>query len=912
MIRKFRWIALVLAVFMIVSCTSGTPEGRGSVEFRIGGSSGSKTLLPEEIADPDYYSFTLSLRDGSELSSDNSSNKKDVRFETNDEGKYVVDGIKPGTYAVTIEGYVEDSSESGKTKISIGNEDITVKANEQITKSVDMKLISDSSFFGSARITFDWADIKDNETISSAMQGGGLMFILYYMDEDGSWKEHAKSDPSGTAATQLTFTAKDIPASSERIIKYALATSEGIVLNPALFVTAAQIYSGVTSTPSGASNGICYIKASDISEALNVYDVSWTRGDDGKSVIIKWHNQYSTLTNSSLFKTVELYYSASGVEKTKVEVTPSGETSEHTLTEMEPGKDYTISFIAVTKDGIRSSEYTYEEKVSAKILVQSVEVNTDGIPEDLHIGTQFELTATVLPEEATNKGVVWSVKDGSILTVTGNKFTATGIGKTTITATSADDSSKQGTYDITVKLAAPSNVSVSAAEESFEITWDSVTDAKSYVIQRDDGTGSYVQIGTSDTNSYSDTAIYLTKEYTYKVQAVAEDAAYSSAFSKASSPIRMEGSFIEINKPDLINDFEITFKNGSGNYVLLPSAESIKIAVDPIDGVTGYAWMIGDTIVKSYLSAENGGTFVDISRDEAAYSSIKLTLLLKTSNGLFSGSTTFAVISNVPTTVNCDVTGGRVSNYTSYDEETGTLSNPRTISLNASTNGDVTEVVYSSSNEQIASVNPDTGVVTFHDNGVYGEVTITIASAYVPSVKKDITFDVYKPTITSAKQLLGIVNEDLSKAIKNADGNHDSDWLGTSSLTWEETGYNGYTIKQGAHSISSHRGTIEINKVLSDSQISINGKLTTLTEEKGFFAAGTQNLTYVGNTNDILTIKLPYNQGDATIQYNNVNINSESQPNAYTVKFNEVCGLTSNIAANTEYNFNYNESVDLL
>ena len=372
MIRKFRWIALVLAVFMIVSCTSGTPEGRGSVEFRIGGSSGSKTLLPEEIADPDYYSFTLSLRDGSEFSSDTSSNKNDVRFETNDEGKYVVDGIKPGTYAVTIEGYVEDTSaESGETKISIANETITVKANEAISTSVDMKLISDSGFFGSARITFDWADIKDNETISSAMQGGGLMFILYYMDEDGSWKEHAKSDPSGTAATQLTFTAKDIPASSERIIKYALATSEGIVLNPALFVTAAQIYSGVTSTPSGASNGICYIKASDISEALNVYDVSWTRGDDGKSVIIKWHNQYSTLTNSSLFKTVELYYSASGVEKTKVEVTPSGETSEYTLTEMEPGKDYTISFIAVTKDGIRSSEYTYEEKVSAKILVQS-------------------------------------------------------------------------------------------------------------------------------------------------------------------------------------------------------------------------------------------------------------------------------------------------------------------------------------------------------------------------------------------------------------------------------------------------------------------------------------------------------------------------------------------------------------
>ena len=99
MIRKFRWIALVLAVFMVVSCTSGTPEGRGSVEFRIGGSSGSKTLLPEEIADPDYYSFTLSLRDGSEFSSDTSSNKKDVRFETNDEGKYVVDGIKPGTYS---------------------------------------------------------------------------------------------------------------------------------------------------------------------------------------------------------------------------------------------------------------------------------------------------------------------------------------------------------------------------------------------------------------------------------------------------------------------------------------------------------------------------------------------------------------------------------------------------------------------------------------------------------------------------------------------------------------------------------------------------------------------------------------------------------------------------------------------
>lgn len=60
------------------------------------------------------------------------------------------------------------------------------------------------------------------------------------------------------------------------------------------------------------------------------------------------------------------------------------------------------------------------------------------------------LTATVKPDNATNKAVIWSSSDEAVAVVTGGKVTPKGAGTATITATAADGSGKSASCLVTV------------------------------------------------------------------------------------------------------------------------------------------------------------------------------------------------------------------------------------------------------------------------------------------------------------------------------------------------------------------------------------------------------------------------------------------------------------------------------
>ena len=99
------------------------------------------------------------------------------------------------------------------------------------------------------------------------------------------------------------------------------------------------------------------------------------------------------------------------------------------------------------------------------ILPQSITLNNES--ESLHIGETVQLTATVLPENTTDKTVTWTSSDESIATVDENGLvTAVALGKCDITASCQGLSA---TCHITVKPVLPQSITLNSESESLHI-----------------------------------------------------------------------------------------------------------------------------------------------------------------------------------------------------------------------------------------------------------------------------------------------------------------------------------------------------------------------------------------------------------------------------------------------------------
>ena len=112
-----------------------------------------------------------------------------------------------------------------------------------------------------------------------------------------------------------------------------------------------------------------------------------------------------------------------------------------------------VTIIATATDGSDvKAECTVTVSEPEKVLVTSITINGTTT---LTVGNTITLTATVLPENATNTTVTWSSSDTSVASVdsTSGLITAHAAGTTTITATAADGSNVTGTCTVTVSAA---------------------------------------------------------------------------------------------------------------------------------------------------------------------------------------------------------------------------------------------------------------------------------------------------------------------------------------------------------------------------------------------------------------------------------------------------------------------------
>lgn len=153
--------------------------------------------------------------------------------------------------------------------------------------------------------------------------------------------------------------------------------------------------------------------------------------------------------------------------------------------------DYTLKVDGGTLTGDVTGTVIYK--------VTSVSLNKDSLT--LDVGESSTLTATITPDNASNKSINWESSNTGVATVdTSGKVTAVAQGTTTITATAADGSGKSAECSVMVNAAANVPVeSVSLDKTNLELT-EGGTETLTATITPDNATNKNVTWESSNTS----------------------------------------------------------------------------------------------------------------------------------------------------------------------------------------------------------------------------------------------------------------------------------------------------------------------------------------------------------------------------------------------------------------------------
>lgn len=234
---------------------------------------------------------------------------------------------------------------------------------------------------------------------------------------------------------------------------------------------------------------------------------------------------------------------------------------------------------------------TFEGGYTASCNITAVKSVTDVILNKtnagLKVGESISLTATVTPEDASNKNITWTSSNSSVAVVNDSgEVTAVALGTAVITAASEDGIHKADCSIIVFELPAVpgSPKALSSGYNSIKISWNSVPGASGYEIYRSSSsTGSYSKIGESKTSSYTNTGLATGTKYYYKVRA------YKTVWST-----KHYGNYSSVTSAVPVLAIPSSPKAESVDY------SSIKISWGAVPGASGY---------EIFRSASSTGTY---------------------------------------------------------------------------------------------------------------------------------------------------------------------------------------------------------------------------------------------------------------------------------------------------------------
>ena len=805
--------------------------------------------MPDDYVEPDYLRAILKSSSGTSVTS--------TDF-TMDNPTISFSNIPFASYTAIVYGY---SDEERTSIIAMGQESITVAAGETTSATIYISPVADiegEDLKGTVEIFLSFAeDMQIDEIRLVDLEGNVLATQTVTLDSSKSVTFRREVDAELNQRLYLEFYYR----------REYVGESVDEIYN---------IYSGQ----------VAHSTQNDLSENdpyQNLFFDEARKLSNFKINELEELNKLSVTFSVPAYEFDEIELSITGGNATERKSLPYSKLEEegyigkdyiYTFENLKDSTEYTIKARIKHTTG-QYSPFSTSSKTTATPLTEiSIIYSEDEIaalsPKDTY---NFELKMT--PENATDFGGTWQVSNSGIASIDGNGLlTVDGIGNFTVSYTAVNNN-QSDSVSVNIRLVRPEvTATISDTRDSIELKWNNVGIADKYEVYRKTNSGQADLVKTitdiSGTLTYKDTDITTGNIYTYQVKAI-HTTSENYSESDWTNAISTDNPDITIGFVDGPFDLNNIMEGVKQNQVFTTN-DNIVIEVKDLSdqGIVSYAWYLNkqtnpvSTGRQVTITSETEGLN---DTQDVAYQS--LILIVTDDKGYqYSGSLNLYYVDaleNLPTyhveSLNTESGDIRFSTKLS-DGKT------RTINLVAKTSNDLQYIDYSTSNDSIATVK--NGVVTLE--GGDGEVTITAKPTYGGGNSAELTLDVYQATVTSAEQLLNAVNTELGKLINVFGGDF---WKGRRS--GEVYGDDNYTLVTGSGLIFSdpNDGYVSFNKKAVTLSGIGNTEFNTESESNIVLSVYDPNPTwgydgtdYIGTINGTLKVYLPYNQGIATIIYN--------------------------------------------
>ncbi len=708
-IMKKNIILAFLVILVLFSACKENPTtvDKASVRLTIDGvKKATRTIVPDV---PEFDKFTVKLKAGGE-------DKYTQDFDAS--SSIVLNDVRIGTYDITVDAYSSDSL------IASGSSRLEVKPVG--VNSATIKLDYSDKGKGSFSVTIDWSELSlDNDNpLANAINSNLLGFVAYDQETNAPYSDAQIQWVTDFTKTEYTYTQQDIATTKGDRIFFRIYTridnKEQAIADT--FNTSIIIVPNVTSiVDSNEKNNFKLSDENIISYISNVTDVSATINseDPAHKIDIAW--KYPKLAKGNYTLTLWLTDNTNNNvvgDKKTISYTDADTDGKATFDSLDPNNTYSVHFKNAGDVGY-STELVALDNIRTKVKVESIAFKDD-FKSEYTMGDSVQVDAVTMPEDATFQDYTVTAEG---LTVEGKTVFFAKSGDYTITITNKDDNTKTASKTVTVKLKAPT-LSLEKTESGVKLSWNKVDSATSYVITKSPNEEKEIK---SEENTYIDSEISTGVDYTYSVKAIREDRKFDSVISNEAKT-NIDNSTIEIELPAKIesSSFLSVIENAlNGQYVTDEKGFDISIDEDTLKNTTSaesYTWYVnGNKIAEntSKITIDKDTIGLNTYSNESTNT---LELAILKDGFTYSASANFNYIATDPGEI-------KISG-----EDRVVYGNP--ITLTASTDNGNPRIIFSSSDEKIATVNSKGVVSAIAD----GKVTITAKIASTgKTVSKELT-----------------------------------------------------------------------------------------------------------------------------------------------------------------------------